>query len=75
MLQDGREQVHTWAAVDKSRAGFPDDLEIQCKPYPIWTVSQTDNITALIEPGDYTIETDGKVVSVVSSVVHLESVQ
>ncbi len=37
--------------------------------------SQTDNITALIEPGEYTIETDGKVVSVVSSVVHLESVK
>jgi hypothetical protein len=37
--------------------------------------SQTDNITALIEPGDYIIESDGKVVSIVSSVVHLESVQ
>jgi hypothetical protein len=37
--------------------------------------SQTDNISALIEPGDYTIESDGKVASVVSSVVQLESVQ
>jgi hypothetical protein len=37
--------------------------------------SQTENITALIEPGDYIIESDGKVVSVVSSKAQLESVQ
>lgn len=37
--------------------------------------SQTENITALIEPGEYTIESDGKVVSAVSSKVQLESVQ
>jgi hypothetical protein len=37
--------------------------------------SQTDMITAIIEPGDYTIETDGKVASVTSSVANLEEVQ